>query len=356
MFKRTRMLISAGVNVGLIAAMAAAAKLVPAIFPLFYTDVSRKINHFLAGISALLPFPLWELLLAGLVIWQLVSLVCSIVKKYFLDWLCRLPLILTTLAFLFVAIWGLNFFGPDAGKAVGIEAGEYTKSELKQALGYYAEQARIWAEQAPRDADGEILLPEEKELSDGAVAAVSRLAEDYPRFADPAPRVKYLLGSEAFGYMGVTGIYVCFTGESAVSSAAYSAAIPFTMCHELGHSLCFCAEDEANFVGYLACSVSDDPLFRYSGYYDAFIYCYNSLYALDPAAATPYWDAAGALVARDCGAANTHYDKYEGAVQEAAQSVNDAYLHSFDQEGTESYDLVTTYLIAWYLHNESVGG
>ena len=37
-------------------------------------------------------------------------------------------------------------------------------------------------------------------------------------------------------------------------------------------------------------------------------------------------------------------------VQEAAQSVNDAYLKAYQEElGIESYDAAVSYLVSWYL-------
>ena len=350
MGKRVRRLIASGVNVGLIVLLMAAARLFPYLFSLFYTDFSRSANRFLSSVTAIVPLPVWELLLALLLIWQLVSLVRSIAQKHFLDWLCRLPLILTTLALVFVAIWGLNFFGPGVAEAVDLDVGEYTQTELKQALSYYARQASLYSTQVSRDEAGNLILPDDQTLSDRAAASFGPLAQDYPRFADPAPRVKFLLGSEGFGYMGVTGVYMCLTGESTVSRETHASGIPFTMCHELGHSLCFCAEDEANFIGFLACSYSDDPLFRYSGYLNAFQYCYNALYRLDPASARGYWSIVSDEVFHDCNAASEHYRQYDGAVQDAAQTVNDAYLQSFGQEeGVRSYDMVTDHLIAYYL-------
>ena len=42
--------------------------------------------------------------------------------------------------------------------------------------------------------------------------------------------------------------------------------MPSTICHELAHLKGFIFEDDANFIGFLACITSDDPFFRYSGY------------------------------------------------------------------------------------------
>lgn len=349
MLKQLRWWISAGVNVLLTVLFVVIARLVPQIFPLFYTDFSRKVNHVLAAFFGIVSFPVWELGLLVLVLGGLTLLVRSILLKRFLHWLARAAVTVSTLVFLFVALWGLNFFGPDISESVGLSMRDYTVSELKQALNYYADEASYWSTQVERDEEGGLVQPAWNVLSLSATASMDRLGEQNPRFSGAAPRVKRLLGSELFGYMGTTGIYVCLSGESAVSSAAHTTTIPFTMCHELSHSLCFCSEDEANFAGFLACSVSDDPLFRYSGYYEAFQYCYGELKQIDESAAKAVWRRCSEELIHDCSAAVEHYRQYDGGVQNAAQQVNDVYLHTFDQDGVRSYSQVSKYLIAYYL-------
>ena len=53
--------------------------------------------------------------------------------------------------------------------------------------------------------------------------------------------------------------------------------IPHTICHELSHLRGFMREDEANFIGFLACIGSEDPEYRYSGYLSGWIYAGNAL-------------------------------------------------------------------------------
>ena len=53
---------------------------------------------------------------------------------------------------------------------------------------------------------------------------------------------------------------------------------PCTLCHELSHLKGFIYEDEANFIGYLACIDSDDPLFQYSGYLSVLTYVDKDFY------------------------------------------------------------------------------
>ena len=89
-----------------------------------------------------------------------------------------------------------------------------------------------------------------------------------------------------------------------------------------------------------------------SGWYSAFVYCYNALYEADQAAATEIWDTMSETLRADCRRANAHYEPYEGTVQDVAQQVNDAYLKAFDEEaGVQSYGKVADLLIAWYLKN-----
>ena len=137
-----------------------------------------------------------------------------------------------------------------------------------------------------------------------------------------------------------------------VDPDTYAASLPFTMCHELAHRLTIAAEDEANFAAFLASTAHEDVAFRYSGWYSAFVYCYNALYEADQAAATEIWDAMSETLRTDCRRANAHYKPYEGTVQDVAQQVNDAYLKAFDEEaGVKSYGKVADLLIAWYLKN-----
>ena len=177
------------------------------------------------------------------------------------------------------------------------------------------------------------------------------LWEEYPVFTGSTVPVKrqdlswYLMSK-----MGYTGVFVAPTAESTVNPDTYVASLPYTMCHEVAHRCTIAGEDEANFAAFLACEASGDPDFLYSGYYSAFIYCYNALFKADKELAKSLWTEETALLKADCSGANTHYDQYEGKVQDAAQKVNDTYLKAFSEEsGVQSYGEVADYLISYFL-------
>ena len=349
MFKPVRHLIGSGVLAVLTALLVLLARLLPRFWFSFYTDFSRAAVGLLGTIWSWLPFPAWELLLVFLLAVAIAGLVFAIRKKRVPGFFAALLELLLLLVFLFVGLWGLNHFAPTVGEQTGLERRPYTTDELKAAATYYAKMASEHARLVERDADGNVIPPELSELSDEAAAAYGRLAEKNDRYRLRVCGVKPLLTSWAFAYMGNTGIYVCLTGEPCVSTKTFALSQPFTICHELGHSLAVAREDEANYLAFLACRASDDDFFRYSGYYCAFIYCYNALYAESPASARSLWSCCADEVLYDSNVHVTHNKQYEGKVQEAARAVNDAYLKTFDEPGVKSYGLVVDYFIAEYL-------
>ncbi|MBR6376519.1 MAG: DUF3810 domain-containing protein [Oscillospiraceae bacterium] len=349
MFKPIRHLIGAAVLAVLTAAAVGLARFAPEFWFSFYTDFSRRAMGWLGVAFGWVPFPIWEPLLALLVLGLVAGLIYAIRKLRVLGYLTAVLELAVLLAALFVGLWGLNHFAPTIGEQTGLEVREYTTDELKAAAAWYADRASEWSVRVDRDGEGSVALPEFEQMSDQAVAAYQTLAAGNERFAGAAPRVKPLLLPEAFAYTGTTGIFVCLTGEAGVSTETYVLSQPFTLCHELGHSLAVARENEANYLGFLACRASESPLFRYSGYYNAFIYCYNALYAESPASARALWDRCSEELIHDSDVHVEHNRQYEGKIQEAAQAVNDAYLRSFDEPGVKSYGLVVDYLIAEYL-------
>ena len=349
LLRPVRNLVGAGILLVLTGVSVALAKLLPKFWFSFYTDFSRKAMRVLGAAFGWIPFPIWEILLVLLVLSIPVGLILAIRKKQVLGWATSVLEGLCLLIFLFVGLWGLNHFAPPLNEQLGMEVRTYSERELKEAAQFYAKRAGADARLVQRDENGDVVLPDFDRLSDLAVAAYGTLGAQLPRLAEPVQQAKPLLVSEAFAYLGSTGVFVCLTGEPSVSTASSLLEQPFTVCHELSHSLAVAGEDEANYCAWLACEASDDPLLRYSGSYNAFVYCFNALNEVNQKAARELWALGSDELAHDCNVAIAHNRKYEGKVQNAAQKVNDGYLKAFDEEGVRSYGLVVDYLIAEYL-------
>lgn len=345
-------LILSAVFLLLTAVLAAAAIYMPEIFFSYYTGFSKNILAFLSGVTGPFPFAVWEVLLVLIVLLAVYFLVRNLARKRgVFCWLAGVALLVSVLVFAFVGLWGLNHFAPSIAQRTGLTVTAYSKEQLTETAQYMVQQANAWADQAERDENGDLAV-DFGEMARHAVDGYNNLAKSNDFFTGSQAPVKRLLAGKAFSYMGTTGIFVAFTGESGVNPDTYAASVPFTMCHELAHRLTVAPEDEANFCAFLACRENEDPAFRYSGWYSAFVYTYNALYKADRTAAAQVWAMASETLKRDCASANTHYDQYDGQVQETAQKVNDAYLKAFREEsGVQSYGEVADLLIAWYLQN-----
>ena len=324
------------------------------IFFSFYPGLSRSIMKPLAALSGLCPLSVWELALGLILVWAFISFLIAIGRRRKLQWFCGLICGLTIGLSLFILLWGLNHFGPTIDQKLELEKGEYSVQELTEATAFYLSEANRYASQVSRAADGTVQMSAFRDLASQAADGYRALGRETSLFHGSLQPVKPVLAWKPMSYFGTTGIFVCLTGESCVNPDTYPASLPFTMCHEMGHRMAFAAEDEANFCAYLACRANESPEFRYSGAYCAFIYCYNALYEVSPAAAQKLWEYADPGIVADAKAAGAHYAKYESSVQDAAQKVNDSYLKAFQEPaGVQSYGQVTDLLIALYLSEKS---
>lgn len=350
MTKSILRLISSGTLIVVTALLLLAANYINPLFFSFYPDFSRWIVGILAGVTSVFPFALCEILLALLLLWFIVSLIRAIVRRRMVRWLTGVLLSVCTIVTLFVAIWGLNYYAPSMTERLGLPDRQYTPAELKEAASYFRDRANELASGVERDADGVMVEYDFDTLAEHAGDGFKTLAQRYDCFNGSTVRVKKLLSSKLMGKAGTTGVFICLTGESGVSTTTFQAAMPFTMAHEIGHRMAFAREDEANFAAFLACDASERPEFRYSGYYLAYVYCYNALYKVDPEGARDVSAGCSELLRNDMRASSAHYDKIEDKKVSALQdTVYSGYLQAFSVEsGTQSYGEVTDLLLTWY--------
>lgn len=326
------------------------ALLLPEIFFSVYSDFSMAIQGILAGITAIVPFPIWEPLLVFLLFWLVYTLIRAIKRAAIIRWASGVLVSVCILAAFFLISWGFNYFAPPMQERLELPEKQYTTAQLKEAAIYYRDMANKLSSSVSRNADGTVKEYDLSELSDRAGEGYEKLAESMDCFGGSTVRVKTLISSPLVGATGTTGIFMAFTGESSISSTTYTVSQPFTMCHELGHRMAFAREDEANFAAYLACEAHPDADFRYSGYYNAFRYCYNALAEADSAAAKQVWSGVSANLAKDCNAAVSHYASVQNESATAVtEQVYDTYLKTFAVDsGVQSYGEVTDLLLCWY--------
>ena len=130
--------------------------------------------------------------------------------------------------------------------------------------------------QMERDANGDILYC--GDMRREAVCAMQKLGETYSALGGFYPYPKPLLFSDFMCQQYMQGYYFPFSMEANYNDVMYLMNKPATLCHELAHLKGYIYEDEANFIGFLACISSEDLVFQYSGYLSVLNYLDNDFY------------------------------------------------------------------------------
>jgi hypothetical protein len=127
-------------------------------------------------------------------------------------------------------------------------------------------------------------------------------------------------------------------------------SIPFASSHEIAHQKGFASEDEANFIGFLACSSHEDDFYKYSGYLYMMIYLGNSLYKNDPSLYLNLSSLRSDEVLNDLKVISEFWDTHKReSVSKVHDKANDAFLKANNQpEGILTYSMVSELFIKAY--------
>ena len=182
-----------------------------------------------------------------------------------------------------------------------------------------------------------------------------KICESYSDFSDdysyPVSFVSHVKGVDALhfmSYLGLTGIYTYYTGESNVNTDYPDYTVAFTSAHELAHQRGILRENETNFMAYLVCSRSDDLYLRYSAALNMLGYVGNALYRTDRNA---YYEVLSTLDARaldDMRAASRVSAEYADTfIADISDFVNDLFLKSNGTDGIVTYGRVVTLYMSY---------
>lgn len=157
------------------------------------------------------------------------------------------------------------------------EAQEYELEELIALRERVVTNCNRLSQQMKRSENGEIVY--NGDMGKRAIASMHRLAEkeQIPRLKGFYSEPKPLYASWFFCQQHMCGYYFPFSLEANYNDMMYIMNFPYTMCHELAHLKGYIYENEANYLAYLACIESGDPVFEYSGYLNVLYYVENDL-------------------------------------------------------------------------------
>ena len=240
----------------------------------FYTDnIFPKITSIYARFTSLFPFSVGEIMLVILVILVIALFITLILRKFVL-WKI-LPVIVAVV----VLVMSLNCFvlyHCTPMKVAQNTKASYNLQDLADLRDFLVKQCNELSLQMPRDEEGNVVYEGDmKEMAKRAMLGISDRQKRLDGFY-ATPKALAFSGFMSQQYM--QGYYFPFSMEANYNDYMYIMNKPFTMCHELAHTHGYIYEDEANFLGFLACIKSGDMVFEYSGYLGVLNYVNNDFY------------------------------------------------------------------------------
>lgn len=253
------------------------------IFPVWVESYGRLTGIFSFSVGEIMLY-LAVILAAVFLVWLVIRLLFhrllkeregKLFKSYslFLFWVFGIVCIIMTLnCFLLYHVSLIN-----ERYQIGAETQEqYGVFEITVLRDYVVEQANTLAAVIQRNGSGQPLAPED--MKQEAKKQMQKLGSVFPSLKGYYPDPKPLSTSAFFSQQYIMGYYFPFSMEANYNDIMCEINMPATMCHELSHLKGFIREDEANFIGYLACVASDDDFFRYSAYLSVINYVDSDFY------------------------------------------------------------------------------
>lgn len=316
----------------------------------------------LSKASGLVPIPLAELLIAGLILRQVWGLAGGIDGVRHGDrsltaavgaGLLRLAADAGLIVALFYLLWGFNYARPPLESRQQWNGGEADVEEVARLAQEMVEAANYeYATLVESDDSGEPTeAPPRDELMPQVAAGWQQASQIIPvpstailGFAHPKPVLLPLF----LNYSQTSGFYFPWTGEANYNPDTPDVSLPHAIAHEMAHQRGLAREDEANFAGYLAAASAPERYARYSAYVFAQRQLLATLARTDRERARELATLRLPGVQRDLIAVREYWARFEGPASDASRSMYDAYLRGQRvPDGVLSYGRSVSLLVAY---------
>lgn len=254
---------------------------------------------------------------------------------------------ISALLFFFYALWGYNYSRPGIIDRLAIEPTSLDSLALAKEFETATTELSTWAE------SNAITISKEanqfqNETTDILAAGVMDVLKPLGYAIPAAPVGRRLKPKGVLMRFSTAGIYIPFSGEGHVDAGMLPIQIPYTMAHELGHGCGVTDEGECNFLAYLVCTRSKDPVIRFSGLLSYWRYVAFEYRRVAPDAYKTAYATLPPLVVETLKAIYENNSLYPDILPKARNAVYDTYLKSNGVEGgLVSYNRVVGWVSAY---------
>lgn len=315
-----------------------------------YVGISKTFRFSLGWI----PFSVGDIFYSAVVILAVRWLVLNLkkIKIQPFHFLLDITSAFSVVYLLFHMSWGLNYYRNPLHETLGLEK-DYTEEQLLKTTRFLIKQANQMHLNLGYADSSRVQIPyTQKEIIQKSINGYQNLSEYFPKLNYPPASVKNTGWSEMLSYMGNSGYFNPFSHEAQINALIPMIHYPVVVAHEQAHQLGFAAENEANFLGYLASIHNEDPYFKYTGTVFALRYCLNDIYRKNP---DLFYEVICDLhtgIRQNMQELQEFWQNYHGVIEKLSEGFFDVFLKANNQsDGIKTYSYVVALIVNYLAIN-----
>lgn len=270
-----------------------------------------------------------------------------------LELLKEFLVVISVLYALFHLLWGFNYYRLPLHEKLNLPD-SYTQEELYNYTEYLIQKSNSIHHELSSDSTALIKIPYSRsDIYQMSLEGYQKLALKYPDLQIQVQSIKTSLYSTGLSYMGYGGYLNPFTNEAQVNGLQINYRYPVVSCHEQAHQIGYSAENEANFIGFLAATNNSDLYFQYSGYLYILRYALAAVKKISPEEFENLKKQIKPGIVKSYVEVNTFWNAYKTKAEPYFKETFNSFLKANNQkEGIKSYSYVIALLVNYHQTNQ----
>ncbi|MGB5419516.1 DUF3810 domain-containing protein, partial [Algibacter sp.] len=266
-------------------------------------------------------------------------------KNWFVDVFAAVAIIFGA----FHLFWGLNYYRLPLHESLNLEH-DYTTEQLVQVTKALIEKSNsLHAELSVNDTIKVDIPLTKSEIFKMTPSGYDNLTARFPHLEYHPRSLKKSIYSYPLTYMGFSGYLNPLTNEAQVDGLIPVYKFPTTSAHEVAHQLGYAAENEANFIGFLATTNNDNIYFKYAGYTFALRFCLNEIYRRNEALYESIIESVNPGILKNYKEVRDFWEAHENPVEPFFKIFYGNFLKANSQsKGMQSYNYVVALIVNYF--------
>ena len=271
------------------------------------------------------------------------------IRNYPFEFLKNVLFVLSIAYFTFHLLWGMNYYRQPIAKKFALSE-TYSDGDLLDLVEILITKTNQLQYNITKDTALAVEIPySKKEILNKTLESYEQLEKAYPFIIYEKPSIKKSLFSTALSYMGYGGYLNPFTHEAQVNGRLPNFWFPVVSGHEIGHQVGYSAENETNFIGYLATLHNPDIYFQYSSHAYALAYCLNDVRINDEETFNVLYKTINPGIRKNFKEVSEFWESFANPLEPFFKLVFNSFLRANNQaEGIKSYNFVVSIMVSYH--------